>query len=105
MKQRVHVYVLYEKGMKSKGLREICAGLEEEGVPFSCIEQEKSDVFELGRQAALLSPLEIGIGVSANGDCAICHEKLANPYVREQVSNGRMAGRHAARLVKGLPLF
>ncbi|MED0678088.1 glycerol dehydratase reactivase beta/small subunit family protein [Aneurinibacillus thermoaerophilus] len=109
MKQQVYIPVLYKQGIKKRMLAEVCTGLEEEGVPFLCLcvaeAEEKAE--KLGRRAALMSPLQVGIGVDADGGCAICHEKLAQhpSYITTPPGNGRIAGQNAARLVKGLPLL
>ncbi|MEZ2659923.1 glycerol dehydratase reactivase beta/small subunit family protein [Aneurinibacillus aneurinilyticus] len=104
MKQKIGVSVLYEKGTGEEVLDAIFAGLEEEGVPFFHMEGTGCDACELGRYAAALSLLDVGIGVEKQGGSAICHIKLArgSPYLFEPV-NGRTAGQNAARLVKGMP--
>lgn len=104
MKSKIGIPVLSEKGTGEKVLNDIFAGLEEEGVPFFHIEGTGCDVWELGRHAATLSPLDVGIGVGKDGGSAICHIKLArgSPYLFEP-ANGRTAGQNAARLVKGMP--
>jgi cytochrome c5 len=107
VKRRVYIPIFYEKGVESKALRDVCAGLEEEGVPFSCAEDVSSCAEELGRRAASLSPLEIGVGISVDGTCTVCHEKLpqGSPYLVEKAENGRVLGQNAARLAKGLHLL
>jgi hypothetical protein len=108
MKRNVYISVFYQQGIESTVLRDICAGFEEEGVPFSCTEEsEKTNAIELGKRAASLSALEVGIGVGIDHTYVICHEKLggSEPYLISYEANGRMIGQNAARLVKGLPLL
>lgn len=106
--QPTYLPILYQEGVEASVLQEISAGLEEEGVPFSCIKVEDSrqEAAMLGYQAAALSSLGVGIGVTTGGSCAICHEMLecSSPYYSEAVANGRLVGHNAARLVKGMPL-
>ena len=44
-------------------LREICAGIEEEGVPFQVMEREEADLDTLAWEAASESMLGSGIGI------------------------------------------
>jgi hypothetical protein len=48
-------------------LREISAGMEEEGVPFSVEEAEIGSAVELAHAAAQASMLDVGVGVDAAG--------------------------------------
>jgi hypothetical protein len=107
MKEKVYVPVLYSEGVEVQILQEICAGLEEEGVPFFCIAAAGEGAVQLGRQAAFMSPLQVGIGVDVTGTYVIHHEKLTHrsPYIIERRGNERVVGQNAARLVKGLPLL
>lgn len=107
-KREIYIPVLYTAEAECDIIREICAGLEEEGVPFItefC--SENLDATELAVRAAFLSPLQVGVGVDRQGRGALHHEKLTQsaPYIAENGGNGRALGKNAARLVKGLPLI
>jgi hypothetical protein len=91
-------------------LREVCAGVEEEGVPARVVGgPEGADAVALAYAAARESRLEVGVGL---GDRAVAvhHAKLperspAQVVPAEAGAGGwRRAGRSAARIVKGLPL-
>ncbi|MET4433002.1 glycerol dehydratase reactivase beta/small subunit family protein [Mycolicibacterium sp. 624] len=96
-------------------LREVLAGIEEEGVPYSVqwpprINTEAASATGLARQAALRSPLHVGVGVGAAGDVCVHHDKLSEP-LSELCSDGaadrdvaRTLGHNAARIVVSLPL-
>lgn len=104
----VYIAILYHSVLDSNLIKEVCAGLEEEGVSFLLEECDKTNSFtELGNIAADMSPLNVGIGIDKFGNLCVHHEKLNSeePYIRDIVQNGRKSGKNAARLVKGLPLF
>nr|WP_320148170.1 glycerol dehydratase reactivase beta/small subunit family protein [uncultured Anaeromusa sp.] len=89
-------------------LREIKAGMEEEGIPWRLTEQETGDAARLAHEAAFASPLGVGVGVSGEGLC-IHYRKLAleeplfiHPGTGDP-SVWRLFGYNAARLVKGIP--
>ncbi|MDQ0220415.1 pduH protein [Peribacillus cavernae] len=106
-KREINIPILYNSALLSEQIKEVCAGLEEEGVPFSLQERHKTGSFiELGAAAAAMSPLRVGIGIDQNGNVCVHHEKLKQeePYVQGNIQNGRRLGKNAARLVKGLPL-
>lgn len=107
MKRDIYIPILYETGVELKLLKEVCAGLEEEGVPFVLYPGDgQMNVMELGAKAASMSPLEVGIGAGFQGNLCIHQAKLHpdEPYLIDHISNGRHVGKNAARLVKGLPL-
>jgi hypothetical protein len=94
-------------------LREVLAGIEEEGVPYSVDADAGPSAVtatELALRAALRSPLHVGVGVGVSGEVCVHHDKLADP-VAELCSDGaanrdiaRTLGHNAARIVVGLPL-
>lgn len=89
-------------------LREIKAGIEEEGIPYS--EYESSDdIIKSSYNAALLSKFGIGIAVF-NGRMIMHYNKLPEnePLFELTINNddfqiARNFGSNAARLYKGLP--
>ena len=58
-------------------LREICAGIEEEGVPFVILPGPPLGALELALRAAQRSPLQVGIGSSADGVRATTRAKTS----------------------------
>lgn len=108
-------------------LREITAGLEEEGVPYRIENGRTGDAVENGRAgdavengrtggarelafaAARASTLGVGVGVDAAGNICVHHAKLPPdaPALAGTASDARgiarTMGHNAARLVVGIP--
>ncbi|GAA4203352.1 hypothetical protein GCM10022252_60880 [Streptosporangium oxazolinicum] len=94
-------------------LREIAAGLEEEGVPYrvedgpaaDTRDMADRDARELAFAAALESTLDVGVGLDAAGNICVHHAKLPPdaPAVAGTASDARVMGHNAARLVVGVP--
>jgi hypothetical protein len=105
--RKIYVPILYNKDLLPGQMEEVCAGLEEEGVPYSLqMRDGTNSSIELGATAAAMSSLQVGIGIDPKGNICVHHEKLkaAEPYLQDSLQNGRRLGKNAARLVKGLPL-
>ena len=93
-------------------VREVLAGIEEEGVPSSAQPVAETDrgiaAADLAVRAAMQSPLQVGVGVSAAGDICVCHAKLVQPVFELPAGSPNVAartmGHNAARIVAGLPL-
>lgn len=91
-------------------LREIEAGMEEEGVPYR-VEDSRvgggagGGARELAFAAAQMSGLGVGVGVDAAGNICVHHAKLPPdaPAVAGTASDARVMGHNAARLVVGVP--
>ena len=89
-------------------LRELQAGMEEEGVPCTLVTGEQSDPIALAFKGAQASPLGVGVGISPAGMCIHYHKLPENQplFVLEnqgESAEWRRYGYNAARLVKGLP--
>lgn len=86
-------------------LREIGAGMEEEGVPYRTETACEGGARELAFAAALASGLDVGVGVDADGNVCVHHAKLppGAPALAGPASSGRVMGQNAARLVTGIP--
>jgi hypothetical protein len=86
-------------------LREIGAGMEEEGVPYRTETASEGRACELAFAAALASPLDVGVGVDGEGNICVHHAKLPPdaPALAGPASSGRVMGHNAARLVTGIP--
>ena len=94
-------------------LHEICAGAEEDGVPtrVQAVEAtDRRDAAALAHSAALVSTLEVGVGIDAHGVIAVAHAKLppgAPAHITAATAgppDWRRAGQVAARIVTGLPI-
>nr|WP_269327425.1 glycerol dehydratase reactivase beta/small subunit family protein [Kineosporia mesophila] len=90
-------------------LREICAGMEEEGVPYDVVASPGHPAEQLAHEAARRSPLEVGVGLDATGVIVVHHSKLprGKPVSRTEAptpTTARHAGQDAARVVTGAPL-
>jgi len=101
MKPAVYIY---ERMADPVTLSEICAGLEEEGIPFAIFPREEDDPKTLAYSAANNSRLHVGIGISGNiavmqirncsADKPVFTEGPASP------TDYRKLGTNAARAVK-----
>jgi hypothetical protein len=90
-------------------LREICAGIEEEGVPFEVLPAGSGTAGELAEEAARRSPLDVGVGLDRTGVTIVHHSKLptGKPVSGDPTrtrSGARRSGHDAARVVTGVPL-
>lgn len=87
-------------------LRDIAAGLEEEGVPFRVEVGSAADAVSLAHEAAHASPLDVGVGVGGAAQVCVHHAKLPPhaPALLASASAARAMGHNAARLVTGIPL-
>lgn len=91
---------------ESEALRDVRAGLEEEGVPARAEPAEAGEVVALAHEAARRSPLDVGVGLTADGSVCVHHAKLApeTPALTGNRASARVCGHNAARLVVGIPL-
>ena len=90
-------------------VREVAAGIEEEGVPFQTGPlSDRSAAADLAMRAAARSGLQVGVGVGAAGDVSVCHVRLEQPVFDLAAGTARplvrLVGHNAARMVVGLPL-
>lgn len=91
-----------------KKIREVQAGMEEEGIPCSIMSSNESDEITLAYQAASASKLGVGIGIGAKNLCIHYAKLPANQPLFALNAAGTPAqwrhfGYNAARLVKGIP--
>jgi hypothetical protein len=108
---RPAVLVYRHPGAPVAVLRQVCAGVEEEGVPTDVVDVPGAhDATALAHAAAEESRLGVGIGLDASGAAAVHHGTLpertpvAATPARASSADWRRAGRIAARVVKHLPL-
>lgn len=94
----------------AKALREICAGIEEEGIHSQTIALERTNATALAYEAASRSSLSVGVGVAQGELCIHVPALPADaPLERRTASSGdracqRHIGHNAARLAKAMPL-
>jgi len=94
----------------AQALREICAGIEEEGMRSRTIALEATDAAALAHDAALRSPLHVGVGLESGELCVhVAALRADTPLERRRASSGERAcqrhvGHNAARLAKAMPL-
>lgn len=89
-------------------LRELLAGLEEQGVPWE-VEVAGGEAVALAHRAAGRSVLRVGLAVAGDGTVVLHHAQLpperpVQHLPRAGPTQARLAGQNAGRLVKGLPL-
>jgi hypothetical protein len=109
--ERPAVLVYRQRGTPPAVLREVCAGVEEEGVPAEVVDApDGMTAVALAHAAARASRLEVGIGVDAAGATAVHHGQLpldcppATGGADATPPDRRRIGRIGARVVKDLPL-
>ncbi len=105
VKPSIAINVSPHSGQERK-LRELRAGMEEEGIPYIVVAGE-GDATALAYQGALSSPLGVGVGIGR--DAVSIHFHKLPPgeplFVIENAAPAelRLVGYNAARLVKGTP--
>lgn len=105
VKPSITIYVTPHSGQERK-LRELRAGMEEEGIPYTVAAGE-GDAPALAYQGALSSQLGVGVGLGPDAVC-VHFQKLPPEQplfvVRDDAPSAlRLVGYNAARLVKATP--
>jgi len=101
------ICIFSHDGYEAK-LRELQAGMEEEGVPYSLLDGSPADALSLAYKGAQASLLGVGVGISPVAMC-IHYQKMPEGqplFILEgqgTLPEWRYFGYNAARLVKGLP--
>ena len=89
-------------------LREICSGIEEEGVFYEVTEQQERELDSLAWSAANESMLGSGIGISGSSAALIIRGLKQGQnilsYVQPSAHESRMLGANSARVIKKQPL-
>lgn len=110
--QRPYIELFYQPNpIADDAIRYLSQGIEEEGIPLRTTNKQESrdDAVTLAMDAAILSMIEVGIGMDHSGKIVIHYKKLPKekPLFELQLPSShrelRIFGSHAARLVKGLP--
>lgn len=104
-KPSIAIYVTPHSGQDRK-LRELRAGMEEEGIPYTVAAGE-GDAPALAYQGALSSQLGVGVGLGPDAVCVhfqkLPPEQPLFVVKDDTLSALRVVGYNAARLVKGTP--
>ena len=109
--RRPTITILVVRG-GSVDLNPVFWGMEEEGIPYEVQECPAGEAVGVAKEASLMSPLNVGIGVDPLKDTIVLHHRdlpadqpLFVLQFREIGRGGlRRLGINAARLVKGEPL-
>lgn len=99
---------IYTNNADQDVLREVCAGIEEEGIFYEILEFSHISVNELTQNAARDSMLGTGIGI-AGTQVALTMRGLKSMQMIEQVQKPsvevcRKIGSNSARIIKKMPL-
>ena len=105
--QRPSIFI-YTKRANPEYIRQICAGIEEEGVFYEVFEKDSTDVSLLAYDAANESMMGSGIGVFADS-VALTIKGVSKGNNVEHISNPdldecRKIGANSARVIKKMPL-
>ncbi len=109
MNKRISIYLFCEAELlDSDWVREICYGIEEEGLPYHVEGFLGLNHQELAEMASSGSQLEVGIGMDAQRHLCLHQAKLPEGYYLfeqrvDESSDLRAFGANSARLVKGMP--
>ena len=101
------IYLAPHPGSEEK-LREVQAGMEEEGIPYTVVQSNETNAAALSYEGASKSKLGVGVGIGAE-DLCIHYVKLPAQkplFALQEVGSPaqwRHFGYNAARLVKGIP--
>lgn len=105
------IVIIKSESLTSPAAEEkVCRGIEEEGVPFEVRTDPGDSAVKLAYQAAMLSRLDIGIGIGADHNIAVHYSRLEEVeplFTASSDSESRshvILGLNAARFAKGLPL-
>lgn len=104
MNGKMPVLMIYCSEANGKCLKEVMAGIEEEGVLYQARTQEDAiDAITLAYQAAKASALGVGIGIQGNNVQLAVREQVA-PTIIDMAMSPRTAGQNGARYIKKKPL-
>jgi len=99
---------IYTNAPNAECLKEICAGIEEEGVFYEIFESETADLDTLAFDAAADSMLGAGIGICGNRAAlqmkGIAKGKNVESYHMPTPAECRRLGANSARAIKKMPL-
>lgn len=109
--ERPAIEVNHSRTVNAEVLRQLCAGIEEEGVPHVLVPRSSElDAVAAAARGAERSMLDVGIGLGDNGAVAIAQSSFPadQPVLRSEGQPSpdlaRRLGQNAARMVTRLPL-
>ncbi|SHH43021.1 glycerol dehydratase reactivase beta/small subunit family protein [Clostridium grantii] len=98
---------IFTHNCNSQVLKEIFAGIEEEGLPYEISEMVYKDVDRLSYEASTNSSLEVGIGVNEYEVAIHVRQMKKGEYLFEysgyKLKHMRVLGSNAARYAKKIP--
>ena len=97
------VLALVAPGVPDEAVSALRAGFEEESVPLA-VERAEGTGHELGRAAATRAVLGLGLGVDADGACAVLAASPAAAYLQAPLADVRAFAHDAARIAGRRPL-
>lgn len=90
---------------ETKALQEILAGIEEEGMLYTLIDEPAQvDSHTLARDAANMSQVQVGIGLN-HEMAALCVHKLMDILLFDTNIEFRLIGQNSGKYVKGNPFI
>ncbi len=104
------VYIGFDAEIAGSNIfKNVCYGLEEEGIPFYYFAGEEKNAEVLAHEAAQGSRLNVGVGIGVDNNIVLQHKKLdlENPFFKQKIDynfQAKIIGSNAARLVKGIPV-
>lgn len=105
MKRLKPYIVINYSNVNEQVLKEIKAGIEEEGCLYFTIKSEvNKDSLSLSYEASRQSSLGIGIGVNGTNAKVSVRQQLEPVYIETKDNQPRTIGQNAARFIKGKPL-
>lgn len=108
MKSKSPVIVVFVTKEGECFLKQVLAGIEEEGVPYEVEREQYGTSSELATGAAFQSLLETGIGIDEEFAsitiCKLPRNKALQSYRCLDNDKLRLVGNNAARIIKGIPL-
>jgi hypothetical protein len=107
MNTKKPVINIFAGGAKEEAIKEVLAGIEEEGALYEVFYKEEMEAEKLSYEAAEESLLETGIGINKQSACInISKLPLNAPLLKVSTLDRprlRLLGSNAARFVKGIP--
>ncbi len=99
---------IYAHNPDSDCLRQLCAGIEEEGVYYEVFQKDYADLDTLAHVAAADSMLGSGVGICENSVAlqmkGIPKGKNVEAYEIPTLAECRKLGSNSARIIKKMPL-
>lgn len=108
--ERPAIEVRHPRSVAPEVLRQVCAGIEEEGVPHRVVPSDSEpDALAAAVRGAQASMLDVGIGIDDGGAIAVAQASFPSDRAvlrsdRPSAHIARQLGHNTARIVTRLPL-